>query len=114
MKLDVPLIGILRGVEASFFKELMAVSFSAGLQAIEITMNTAGAVDIVAASRADVPEGKFLGMGTIRVTGAVPIGTIGQISGINNKRWIDHFLGLGQKPRQMFTSRITLGADVRI
>lgn len=66
MRLDVPLIGILRGVDGSFFKELMEVSFSAGLQAIEITMNTPGAIDIVTNCRQDVPKNKYLGMGTIR------------------------------------------------
>jgi 2-dehydro-3-deoxyphosphogluconate aldolase/(4S)-4-hydroxy-2-oxoglutarate aldolase len=66
MKLDVPLIGILRGVEGSFFKELMQVSFAAGLQAIEITMNTPGAADIVARCRGMVPENRYLGVGTVR------------------------------------------------
>ena len=66
MKLDIPLIGILRGVGGSFFKELMGVSFSAGLQAIEITMNTPGALDIVSGCRGSVPDNKYLGMGTVR------------------------------------------------
>ncbi|MBU0482135.1 MAG: bifunctional 4-hydroxy-2-oxoglutarate aldolase/2-dehydro-3-deoxy-phosphogluconate aldolase [Proteobacteria bacterium] len=66
MQLDVPVIGILRGVEGSFFRELMAVAFGAGLQAMEITMNTPGAVDIVAGCRGDVPADRYLGMGTVR------------------------------------------------
>lgn len=65
MKLDVPAIGILRGVEASFFNEIMDVSFKAGLQAIEITMNTADAAQIIYNSRISVPEGKLLGAGTV-------------------------------------------------
>lgn len=66
MQLDVPVIGILRGVESDFFGEIMQISFAAGLQAIEVTMNTDKAEQIVSAYRAAIPEGKLLGMGTIR------------------------------------------------
>lgn len=66
MQLDVPIIGILRGISAGFFTPLMQAAFGAGLQAIEITMNTDGAVEIVTENRARVPPGKYLGMGTIR------------------------------------------------
>jgi len=66
MQLDVPVIGILRGVDAAFFGEIMAASFLAGLQAIEITMNTRQADRIVSDYRHSVPQGKLLGMGTVR------------------------------------------------
>jgi len=66
MQLDIPVIGILRGVDASQFGEIMAASFSAGLQAIEVTMNTKQAEGIVSEARHQVPPGKLLGMGTIR------------------------------------------------
>lgn len=66
MKLKVPVIGILRGIEAEFFSRIMEASFTAGLDAIEVTMNTAQAERIVSDNRADVPAGKLLGMGTIR------------------------------------------------
>ena len=66
MQLEVPIIGILREISAGFFAPLMQAAFGAGLQAIEITMNTEGAEEIVAANRAKVPPGKYLGMGTIR------------------------------------------------
>ncbi len=66
MELEVPVIGILRGVESDFFGEVMQISFAAGLTAMEVTMNTPGAEAIVAEYRAAVPEGKLLGMGTIR------------------------------------------------
>ena len=66
MKLDIPVVGILRGIEPSLFAEVMATSFAAGLQAIEVTMNTAGAEAMVSAGRLGVPHGHFLGMGTIR------------------------------------------------
>ncbi len=61
-----PVIGILRGIEASFFSEVMNASFDAGLCAIEITMNTLGAENIIADNISTVPQGKYLGMGTIR------------------------------------------------
>ena len=66
MQLHIPVVGILRGVGSAFFDELMEASFSSGLQAIEITMNTDRAEGIVKRNRAKVPEGKYLGMGTIR------------------------------------------------
>ena len=66
MKLDVPVIGILRGVDAAFFRSVMDASLASGLQAIEITMNTEDALQIVSMHRPSVPSGKLLGMGTIR------------------------------------------------
>ncbi|MDD5757457.1 MAG: bifunctional 4-hydroxy-2-oxoglutarate aldolase/2-dehydro-3-deoxy-phosphogluconate aldolase [Desulfobulbaceae bacterium] len=66
MKLDVKVIGILRGVDPAFFPEIVRSSFASGLQALEVTMNTIGAVEMIAAARTAVPEGHFLGMGTIR------------------------------------------------
>ena len=66
MHLDIPVIGILRGVEAAFFKSVMDASFASGLQAIEVTMNTEGSLRIVSSNRPSVPPGKLLGMGTIR------------------------------------------------
>lgn len=66
MHLDVPVIGILRGIKGDFFQDVMQVSFAAGLQALEITMNTEGAADIVNRCRPLVPAGKLLGIGTVR------------------------------------------------
>jgi len=66
LQLKVPIIGILRGIEIDAFGPFMQVSFSKGLQAIEVTMNTPDAEKIVAANRNHVPAGKYLGMGTIR------------------------------------------------
>ncbi len=66
MRLNVPVIGILRGVEPDFFPQLLDVSFQAGLQAIEVTMNTPGAPDMLRQNMHLVPEGCFLGMGTVR------------------------------------------------
>jgi 2-dehydro-3-deoxyphosphogluconate aldolase/(4S)-4-hydroxy-2-oxoglutarate aldolase len=66
MQLDVPVVGILRGVTYSFFGEIMKTSFASGLQAIEVTMNTDNADKIISGHLDSVPKGKFLGMGTIR------------------------------------------------
>ncbi|MFH2011341.1 MAG: bifunctional 4-hydroxy-2-oxoglutarate aldolase/2-dehydro-3-deoxy-phosphogluconate aldolase [Pseudomonadota bacterium] len=66
IKLDVPVIGILRDVESSFFGDIMRASFDAGLQAIEVTMNTENAAQIISVWRASVPSGKLLGAGTVR------------------------------------------------
>jgi 2-dehydro-3-deoxyphosphogluconate aldolase/(4S)-4-hydroxy-2-oxoglutarate aldolase len=66
MKFTVPVIGILRGVDEDFFPDLMAAAFDSGLQAIEVTMNTKGAERIVEKNLPRVPEGNYLGMGTVR------------------------------------------------
>jgi 2-dehydro-3-deoxyphosphogluconate aldolase/(4S)-4-hydroxy-2-oxoglutarate aldolase len=84
MQLDIPAVGILRGVESGFFGELMQASFSSGLQAIEVTMNTDEAERIVKRHRPKVPPGKYLGMGTIRnldeAKGAVEAGAMFLVS----------------------------------
>lgn len=68
MDLRVPVIGILRGVDPAFFPELMVAAFAAGLQALEVTMNTPGAERMVADCRPLVPAGHLLGMGTVRTS----------------------------------------------
>ncbi len=65
MQLEVPIIGILRGIDGEFFRALMPAAFGAGLTTLEITMNTPGAAEIVSRCRPEVPPGKLLGMGTI-------------------------------------------------
>ncbi len=66
MKLNVPVIGILRGVAFDFLDKVMTAAFEAGLQALEITFNTDRAEEMIAAYRDHAPAGKLLGMGTIR------------------------------------------------
>jgi 2-dehydro-3-deoxyphosphogluconate aldolase/(4S)-4-hydroxy-2-oxoglutarate aldolase len=66
MELTVPVIGILRGVDEGFFPDLMTAAFDAGLQAIEVTMNTAGVERMVGKNLARVPRGNYLGIGTVR------------------------------------------------
>lgn len=63
---NIPVIGILRGIEPSFFKDVMSASFASGLNAIEITINTLNAEKMLSSTRPLVPEGKWLGMGTVR------------------------------------------------
>lgn len=64
-----PVIGILRGVDEAFFPDLMTTAFNAGLQALEVTMNTASAERIVEKNLPRVPAGKYLGIGTVRNIG---------------------------------------------
>lgn len=66
LNLNVPIIGILRGISADFFGSVMASAFGGGLQAIEVTFNTRHAEKMVAEQISRVPKGKYLGMGTIR------------------------------------------------
>lgn len=66
MNLEIPVIGILRGIDTDFFAPLMEAAFESGLQAIEVTINTQDAERIIAVQRPRVPEGRLLGMGTIR------------------------------------------------
>lgn len=63
---SVSVIGILRGVEEDFFPEIMERSFAAGLVALEVTLNTRKAEQIISRSRDKVPAGRYLGMGTVR------------------------------------------------
>ena len=63
--LNVRVVGILRGVGADFFKAVMHTAFEQGLKAIEITLNTENALEIIQKNRAGVPRGCFLGAGTV-------------------------------------------------
>jgi 2-dehydro-3-deoxyphosphogluconate aldolase/(4S)-4-hydroxy-2-oxoglutarate aldolase len=65
MELTTPVIGILRGISADFFGPLMDAAFQGGLQAIEVTLNTPHAEAMIAAQRSRVPQGRWLGMGTV-------------------------------------------------
>ncbi len=64
--LRTPVVAILRGIDPGFFSELLPELFAAGLDAVEVTMNTDGGQEMVAAGACRVPSGKFLGMGTVR------------------------------------------------
>jgi 2-dehydro-3-deoxyphosphogluconate aldolase/(4S)-4-hydroxy-2-oxoglutarate aldolase len=66
VEIEVPVIGILRGVARDFFGAVMTAAFAAGLRAIEVTFNTPQAEQIIQEHRDAVPAGTLLGMGTIR------------------------------------------------
>jgi 2-dehydro-3-deoxyphosphogluconate aldolase/(4S)-4-hydroxy-2-oxoglutarate aldolase len=66
MSFQAAVVGILRGVDPGFFPEAMGAAFEAGLEALEVTMNTDGAEEIISRSRPSVPRGRLLGMGTVR------------------------------------------------
>ncbi len=44
---ELPLLGILRGIEADIIEPLVETVVSSGLKTIEITMNTTGASDLI-------------------------------------------------------------------
>ncbi|MCF6289767.1 MAG: hypothetical protein L3J03_02000 [Desulfobacterales bacterium] len=66
LELQQPVVAILRGVKADLFAALLPRAFAAGLDAMEVTLNTPGALEMVAGCRPGVPAGKYLGIGTIR------------------------------------------------
>ncbi len=66
MSFPAAVVGILRGVDPGFFPAAMEAAFEAGLEALEVTMNTDGAEEIIGRSRPSVPRGRLLGMGTVR------------------------------------------------
>jgi 2-dehydro-3-deoxyphosphogluconate aldolase/(4S)-4-hydroxy-2-oxoglutarate aldolase len=66
MSFPAVVVGILRGVDPGFFPEAMGAAFEAGLEALEVTMNTDGAEGIISRSRPSVPRGRLRGMGTVR------------------------------------------------
>ena len=72
MRLNVPVVGILRGIGEEFFPHAMQASFEAGLQALEVTLNTPNALRIIESNRENLPPGKLLGMGTIRNAAEAP------------------------------------------
>jgi len=94
MDLSVPVIGILRGVDEDFFPDLMTTAFDAGLQAIEVTLNTKGAERIIEKSLPRVPEGRYLGMGTVRNTDeakkAVAVGAMFMVTPNTNPAVIEY------------------------
>jgi len=66
VELEVPVIGILRGVDPGFVGDVVDASFAAGLDAVEITMNSERPLETISRHRPSVPAGKHLGVGTIR------------------------------------------------
>lgn len=98
-KFAVPVVGILRGVAADFFGEIMAVSFAAGLIALEVTLNTRDAERIIERSRGQVPAGCYLGAGTVctveEARRAVGCGAMFLVSPNFDPRVIDYARSVG-------------------
>ncbi len=94
VKLDVPVVGILRGVDPDFFPQLLQAAYRAGLQAVEVTMNTPGAERMLRDNRHLVPAGCYLGMGTVRNRDearlAISAGAMFLVSPNTDERVIDY------------------------
>lgn len=66
MTFNPTVIGILRGVSSDLFGRIVEASFSAGLRALEVTINTPGAEKMLEKYRLTTPPEMRLGMGTVR------------------------------------------------
>jgi 2-dehydro-3-deoxyphosphogluconate aldolase/(4S)-4-hydroxy-2-oxoglutarate aldolase len=63
----VPVVGILRDIPRGAEEQCVKTAAACGLKAIEVTMNTQGATDIIAALKeAAAPFGMSVGAGTVR------------------------------------------------
>jgi len=60
-----PLLGILRGIEANMVEPLVDTVVSAGLKTIEITMNTAGATSLIQQMVKTADDRLVVGAGTV-------------------------------------------------
>ncbi len=60
-----PLLGIVRGIEASQMEPLLDVASSCGLESLEITMNTKGAPELIARAVKHVGDAMMVGAGTV-------------------------------------------------
>ena len=60
-----PILGILRGVEPDLLEPLIETVISAGLETLEITMNTSGAAELIRAARRVCGSRLNLGAGTV-------------------------------------------------
>lgn len=60
-----PVLGILRGVSADCIEPLVETAAAAGLETIEITMNTSGAAGLIRKARQAARERLVIGAGTV-------------------------------------------------
>ena len=60
-----PIVGIIRGVSPDDVKKILPIYREAGLTTVEITMNTAGAADIIEYAREFESSGLNIGAGTV-------------------------------------------------
>jgi 2-dehydro-3-deoxyphosphogluconate aldolase/(4S)-4-hydroxy-2-oxoglutarate aldolase len=65
LSLDIPVIGIVRGISKNFFLELVQEAFRSGLQAIEVTLNTDDCLEMITSARKFVSGKQLLGVGTV-------------------------------------------------
>ncbi len=61
----VPLLGILRGIEAGAVAPLVETAAAAGINSIEITMNTPGAAELIRRAVAAAGDALMIGAGTV-------------------------------------------------
>ena len=62
---ELPLMGILRGVQAESIEPVIEMAISSGLQTIEITMNTPGAPDLIRRAVKSAQGRLMIGAGTV-------------------------------------------------
>ena len=62
---QLPILGILRGIESDGLEPLLAAIESAGLKTIEITMNTKGATELIRKACAFSKKRLTIGAGTV-------------------------------------------------
>lgn len=60
-----PVMGILRGISADHIEPLIETVVAAGLETIEITMNTAGATELIRKARQSAGKRLVIGAGTV-------------------------------------------------
>jgi 2-dehydro-3-deoxyphosphogluconate aldolase/(4S)-4-hydroxy-2-oxoglutarate aldolase len=60
-----PLLGIVRGIEADAIAPLVRAAIAGGLESLEITMNTKGAGELIAAACRDAGGALAVGAGTV-------------------------------------------------
>jgi len=62
---ELPLMGILRGVQAESIEPVIETAISSGLQTVEITMNTPGAPDLIRRAIKSAQGRLMIGAGTV-------------------------------------------------
>jgi 2-dehydro-3-deoxyphosphogluconate aldolase/(4S)-4-hydroxy-2-oxoglutarate aldolase len=62
---ELPLMGILRGVQAEYIEPVIETAISSGLQTVEITMNTPGAPDLIRRVIKSAQGRLMIGAGTV-------------------------------------------------
>jgi 2-dehydro-3-deoxyphosphogluconate aldolase/(4S)-4-hydroxy-2-oxoglutarate aldolase len=66
---EVPLVAILRALDTDRFASVVEVLYDCGIQAVEITLTTAGAVECIEELRSSMPSDLLVGAGSLRSSG---------------------------------------------